>query len=356
MECFSDSEINLILTKLANSKQPSFYSENLQRHKITPYSYRQDLILKLKNLYNTYLSTMHNRLNIFYLGVLYLDIILSKNKLNISTEKSRFILAHTCFNLALKFIGIFEKKVPIIIRNNIVKYQKGYVICENKCLLLLNYNLIYSTIYDYIEMLIPNRTLYTNKKVLDLSKSILFSFIGNDCIMYYPPFLVAVAIIKFSKDNLSITKKEPYDKYFNKERINEIYAFIKKEYKLTKEIDDDNKNWDLKTMSSTVEEIKEIKEIKRNESLSNQGSLKYIPIKVNARSAMKSQVFTRTRNLSANNSIRRNLSYSSMNFNLATVNTINNKRDKINIDLEQMSKISFNKLAKLSIRYFKGQK
>ena len=111
-------------------------------------------------------------------------------------------------------------------------------------------------------MLIPNRTLYTNKKVLDLSKSILFSFIGNDCIMYYPPFLVAVAIIKFSKDNLSITKKEPYDKYFNKERINEIYAFIKKEYKLTKEIDDDNKNWDLKTMSSTVEEIKEIKEVK----------------------------------------------------------------------------------------------
>ena len=54
MECFSDSEINLILTKLANSKQPSFYSENLQRHKITPYSYRQDLILKLKNLYNTF--------------------------------------------------------------------------------------------------------------------------------------------------------------------------------------------------------------------------------------------------------------------------------------------------------------
>ena len=84
--------------------------------------------------------------------------------------------------------------------------------------------------------------------------------------------------------------------------------------------------------------------------------LQYIPIKVNARSAMKSQVFTRTRNLSANNSIRRNLSYSSMNFNLATVNTINDKRDKINIDLEQMSKISFNKLAKLSIRYFKGQK
>lgn len=356
MECFSCSEINAILTKSAHSKLPSFYNENYQRNKTAPCPYRQDLIIKLKNIYNTYLSTMGNRLNIFYLSVLYLDIILSKNKLNISTEKSRFILAHTCFNLALKFLGIFDQNVTQIIRNNIVNYKKGYVICENKCLLLLNYNLIYTTIYDYLDMLVPNRSSYTKKTVLDLSNSILFSFIGNDCIMYYPPFLVAVAILKFSKNNLSITKKEPYDKYFNNEKINEICVLIRKEYKLTKEIDDDNKNWDLKTMSSTVEEIKEIKEVKRKQDLSKEKSIKSIPINAGVRSAMKSQVFTRNRNLSANNSMRRNLSYSSMNFNLATVNTINKTRDKINIDLEQMSKMSFNKLAKLSIRYLKGKK
>ena len=54
MECFSDSEINLILTKLANSKQPSFYSENLQRHKITPYMVSVTEVVPIDDFYERF--------------------------------------------------------------------------------------------------------------------------------------------------------------------------------------------------------------------------------------------------------------------------------------------------------------
>ena len=340
MDCFNSKEIDLLLNQAIQYKLSSF---SLEKIKKINFSHRHSLINQLKKLTNSLIAHMPNHLDLFYLSVLYLDIILSRDKLNIDTERSRMILAVTCFNLALKFDGIFDMQLNHIIRGNISNYKKSYVICENKCLLLLNYNLFYTTIYDFINLILYRKE---HSKILYLAKSILYSFIGNECVMLYPPFLISVAIIKFSKECLNIKQICIFDKYFNHDKVNEICETIKKEYN-SKENEDDAKNWDVKTMSSTVEEYKENN--KKMNKCSSRNSVRYNPMKTEKKEQ-------RVRNNSVNNTLRRNVSFSFLNTNLSTVNNIQNKSDKINIDLGQMSKMSFNKLAKLSIRYFKQTK
>lgn len=339
MDCFDSKEIEMVLNSAIQYKLSMFSKDKVKN---INFSHRHSLINHLKKLTNSLITHMPNHFDLFYLSVLYLDIILTRNKLNIETERSRMILAVTCFNLALKFNGIFDMQLNHIIRGNISNYKRSYVICENKCLLLLNYNLFYTTIYDFINLLLYRKE---HSKILYLAKSILYSFIGNECVMFYPPFLISVAIIKFSKNCLNINTICFFDKYFNHDKVNEICALIKKEYN-SKENEEDAKNWDVKTMSSTVEEYKESKKLNK---CASRNSVRYNPMKTEKKEP-------KVRNNSVNNTLRRNVSFSFLNSNLSTVNNLQNKSDKINIDLGQMSKMSFNKLAKLSIRYFKQKK
>ena len=367
MDSFSNKEITLILTHLIQRKTPSFYSQNLVKQKSITYPYRHGMISQLKKMTNDSILHMDNHLQIFYMSVLYLDIIISRNKFNFSSEKNRNLVVLTCFNLALKFLGIFDHQVNHIIKKSILNIKKSYSSCENKCLLMLNYNLIYTTIYDFINLLLPNNQSSANKRIHYLSKTILYSIIGCDSIMIYPPFLVSIGIIKFCKEYIGIKGNDSYEKFFNNDKINELVYIIKKEYnkevrenkefKDYKEVDEDSKNWDVKTMSSTVEEIKEIRTLEPQ--ISQRSSMKYIPIKTESKipsSHFRNSTLDKYRNNSATNNIRRNMNMGSFNIKKANVNNIKTKSDKINIDLCQMSSISLNKLAKLSIRYLKGQK
>lgn len=367
MDCFSNKEINLILSHLIQRKSLSFHSQNLVKQKAITYPYRHAMVSQLKKMTNESILHMENHLQIFYMSVLYLDIIISRNKFNFCSEKNRNLVVLTCFNLALKFLGIYDHQVNHIIKKSILNIKRSYSSCENKCLLMLNYNLIYTTIYDFINLILPINQSSANKRLLYLSKTILYSIIGCDSIMSYPPFLVSIGIIKFCKEYIGIKTNDYYEKYFNNDKINELVYTIKNEYnkeirenkecKEYKDIDEDNKSWDVKTMSSTVEEIKEIRTLEPQ--ISQRNSMKYMPIKTENKvqpSHFRNSTLGKYRNNSATNNIRRNLSLGNFNIKKAIVNNIKTKSDKISIDLCQMSNISLNKLAKLSIRYLKGQK
>ena len=69
----------------------------------------------------------------------------------------------------------------------------------------------------------------------------------------------------------------------------------------------------------------------------------------------------RYRNNSSKINIRRNLSMNNVhneynNNHLGNVGVIRHQGEKMNFDLGQLSKMSFDKLAKMSIRYFKSKK
>ena len=198
---------------------------------------------------------------------------------------------------------------------------------------------------------------------------------------------------------LKVNYYDYYDRYFKHEKVKELYQIIKKDYhecqakmKLTKEdvnvnmnmnVHNNSPNWDdSKTMSSTFEEdtnLSNNKKVKIEQRNSLRNSFKYMPVhtdmkynvntskvfihgkkdvnnNVNTRNRERVYGLDRCRNNSAKVNIRRNLSMNSVHneYNkMGNVGVIRHQGEKINFDLGQMSKISFDKLAMMSIRYIK---
>jgi hypothetical protein len=204
---------------------------------------------------------------------------------------------------------------------------------------------------------------------------------------------VAVAIIKYVKDVLKERYIDYFERYFKHDKVKEVYQLIYNEINnghsslsnnniishhcsRDESISSSSPNWDdNKTMSSTLEEENtwssvRKKKVERAGSLRN--SYRYMPVHTDMKYNMntsnvvvsvrnKDKEPERYRNNSSKINIRRNLSMNNVhneynNNHLGNVGVIRHQGEKMNFDLGQLSKMSFDKLAKMSIRYFKGKK
>ena len=349
-----NEEINLILLKSNIKKNPHLIPVYQKSGKNSFILYRKEMVQTIKHLYQKYVN--NNNLGIFYLSVLYLDIILSKNKILLIIENNRKLLCLCCFILSLKFIGDSNNSEKII-KNYLKTDFPPYSIFETKCLYLLDYNLIYTTTYDYLNIIL----LKSDPKILFTSKTILYSYIENNSYINYCPFLTSISIIKYSKFINGNDSKILYDEYFEDNIVKHIELILQNEFKDIENkknnisIEDD-KIWDMKTMASTVERLEQ-----RRISMSNnkrKDTIRLFKDKNNNIIVNNNSNFNKNDN--NNSSRKRNFSLNktiSTQYNYNANNRFNNFNiNRINIDLGQISKIPFDKLAKLSVRYLKTEK
>ena len=353
MNDFSQLEIDEIISK-SRIKKNSFYFPIYQnKAKNTYINYRKEIIQSIKTISNTYLKSSPNHLDIFYLSILYLDIILSKNKIVIMIEKYRKLLSICCFLLSFKFIGEFDYCEKII-KNSIKNDFPNYSIFETKCLFLLDYNLVYTTVYDYLNMILINE----DSKILYTCKSILYLYIENNSFYDYSPFLTAIAIIKFSRNINKIYNESSYEIFFKDTVVNNIEIIIQNEFK---DLIEEEKNYDFKQIASTVDGKKH-----KRISLSNEKKYNIDIFNNDKKNTYNNKIintdnsFKKTLNKNTFNSERkRNISMNGSLREITHQNYIINKRlnhyniNRINIDLGQISRLPFEQLAKLSIRYMK---
>ena len=373
-----NEEINLILLKSNIKKNPHLIPVYQKSGKNSFILYRKEMVQTIKHLHQKYVN--NNNLGIFYLSVLYLDIILSKNKILLIIENNRKLLCLCCFILSLKFIGESNNSEKII-KNYLKTDFPPYSIFETKCLYLLDYNLIYTTTYDYLNIIL----LKSDPKILFTSKTILYSYIENNSYINYCPFLTSISIIKYSKFINGNNSKILYDEYFEDNIVKHIELILQNEFKDIENkknnisIEDD-KIWDMKTMASTVERLEQrrismsnnkrkdtirlfnndFKKININPINLNNDFIKDFKDKDKNNNIIVNNNSNFNKNDNNNSSRKRNFSLNktiSTQYNYNANNRFNNFNiNRINIDLGQISKIPFDKLAKLSVRYLKTEK
>ena len=184
-------------------------------------SKRINLIKTLKAYIKKYCNNAHNKNNILYLSILYLDIILSKYKISLSYDKNLKYLCLCCFLLSLKFIGNYDISKKII-KNFCNNYREEYKIFEMQCLYLLDYNLIYTTSYDYLTMIL----IKGQKILLKICSSILYQICEDNLFLCYSPFYISVAIIQIAKVSINDKSYNHYDKYFHDQRVKYLYKMF----------------------------------------------------------------------------------------------------------------------------------
>lgn len=172
------------------------------------------MIINLKSLYSKYLNKNLNKLEILYLSILYLDIILSKNKISLSHDKNLKYLCLCCFLLSLKFIGNYDTSKKII-SNFCRNYKHEYRIFEIQCLMLLEHKLVYTTAYNFLSMILINEP----KNLISICNSILYQICEENIYTFYSPFYISVAIFQMAKNSINYNNHNHYDKYFNDGRV-----------------------------------------------------------------------------------------------------------------------------------------
>ena len=371
-----NDEIKIILIKSNITKNPHLIPLYQRTGKNSFIIYRKEMIQNIKLLYSKYLNKNFNKLEILYLSILYLDIILSKNKILLILENKRKLLCLCCFILSLKFIGdsYYSEK---IIKNHINKDFPSYTIFETKCLYLLDYNLVYTTVYDYLNIILLN----SYPQILYTCKTLLYSFIENNNFLNHSPFYTAIAILKFSKSINGNFEKSFYDEYFNDLNVKSIELILENEFKdIHKQKSNHNTNnntnnnsleedkiWDMKTMASTVERMEQkrisMSNVKKNstikffhnESNDNQNNIKSMNLntELNFYNNDNHNTFHKRRNFSLNKNINKIIP---LQYNIINKNFNHYSINRLNIDLGQISKLPFEKLVKLSERYMKTDK
>lgn len=158
-------------------------------------------------------------ISVIYKALVYLDNICLniqinyKNILNISTICVLFALQ---FNECCTKISLFE----IL---SLVKTIPNFHELEIFCLQTLNYNLSFLSVYDYINNLFYYSKLLNTKSIL--KRKVIYNdylnclhlmnlFIEDDRALDFPPFVIAMSIIKFILEKKS---------YFNIDIIHNIY-------------------------------------------------------------------------------------------------------------------------------------
>ena len=175
---------------------------------------RVNLIKTIKTYIKKYYNFATNKNNILYLSILYLDIILSKEEINLAYDNNLKYLCLCCFILSLKFLGDYDLSKKII-RNFCKNYKEEYSIFEIQFIQLLDYNLIYTTVYDYLTMILNQ----DQKKLLNTCNSLLYKICEDDLFLYYSPFYIAIVVIQLGKNFLNDKSYNYYDKYFNDQRV-----------------------------------------------------------------------------------------------------------------------------------------
>ena len=207
---FNLSERSLIISN-ANKKEKIMIPKKVFVHRI-------NLVKTLKKYIKKYYNFPTNKNNILYLSIFYLDIILSKEKINLTKDKNLKYLCLCCFLLSLKFLGNYDLSKDVI-RNFCHNYKEEYTMFEIQCLKLLNYNLIYTTAFDYLNMILNKN----QNQLLDICSSILNKICEMDLYCFYSPFYIAIAIMQLGKNYLQDKTYNYYDKYFNEQRVIFLY-------------------------------------------------------------------------------------------------------------------------------------
>ena len=180
--------------------------------------HRVNLIKALKTYIKKYYYFASNKNNILYLSILYLDIILSKDKINLAYEKNLKYLCLCCFILSLKFLGDYDLSKKII-RNFCQNYKNEYNIFEIQCIQLLDYNLLYTTTYDYLNIILNQ----DQQQLTMICNSFLYKICEDDSYLHYSPFYISMAIIHLGKNYLNDKSYNHYDKYFHDQRVIYLY-------------------------------------------------------------------------------------------------------------------------------------
>ena len=213
MSLISLPEIRLIVANSASYNNIIYPNEKPKENNQQYYSIRISLVKTLK----TYIKKYYNspdQYNVLYLSIAYLDIILSKNRISLSHDKNLKYLCLCCFLLSLKFIGNYNNSKRII-SNFCKNYKQEYKIFEIQCLMLLEHNLSYTTVYDFLNMI----TTKENKKFLALCNYYLYNICEDKIYTMYPSFYISIAIFQLAKNNTNNIKRNHYDKYFKDERV-----------------------------------------------------------------------------------------------------------------------------------------
>ena len=220
MKVFNFSELRLIISYSAknNSNLPYY---QLIGENTNIFSIRVNLIKTLKTYITKYCLNDPNKFNILYLSILYLDIILSKNRISLSYDKNLKFLCLCCFLLSLKFMGNYDMSKKII-KNFCYNYREQYKIFEIECLVLLEHNLIYTTVYDYINMILMKE----QKNLLEVCSSLLYQLCEDNLYVIYSPFYISIAIIQLAKKSINDISYNHYYKYFQDQRVKYLYRMF----------------------------------------------------------------------------------------------------------------------------------
>jgi len=210
---FSFQEIRLIVANSASENYLIYPKEKSLENNKKFESIRVSLIKTLKTYVKKYYQSP-DKYNVLYLSIAYLDIILSKNRISLFHDKNLKYLCLCCFLLSLKFIGNYNSTKKII-SNFCKNYKQEYKIFEIQCLMLLEHNLSYTTVYDYLNMI----TIKEDKKVLGLCNYYLYQLCEDKIYTFYPPFYISIAIFQLVKNNTNNISRNHYDKYFKDERV-----------------------------------------------------------------------------------------------------------------------------------------
>jgi hypothetical protein len=183
-------------------------SISLKTHKIfLKYSnprYRKYSLDLIKNLCQK--LQFPNSESIFYQTLLYYDIILFNCGNDIIINNLDLLILN-CFYISIKSLndqyGIPSlKKLKLLIKDKFLIYRDYEIVSiEIECLKLLNYNINYMNVYDFLKFFISE-----NNKILEISKSYLQNIIYGDIKFYIfkTPYELALEIFNKSKEKIAI--------------------------------------------------------------------------------------------------------------------------------------------------------
>jgi hypothetical protein len=97
-----------------------------------------------------------------------------------------------------------------------------------KCIQILDYNLIHTTVYDYLTIILNQ----DQKKLLITCNYLLNKICEDDLYLYYSPFYIAIVIIQLGKNILNDRSYNYYDKYFKDQNVIYLYKTFNQNLKM----------------------------------------------------------------------------------------------------------------------------
>lgn len=319
--------------------------------KIKPTQYLQKSMKRRKyvlNLLKTFLknSPYSDNLNIFYLSVLFYDLITHNNIKNKKLLNNIDIICLCSFYLSVKSLEIQIRMINIeqlkqIAGPKFESYTDKYILLsEINCIKLLNYRINYMTCYDYLHFYYSK-----NKKILNFLYEELEKEVFNDEYLFYTKtqFQIANDIINKYKDKYIENDVNIKSVSINKDNI--IYCKRERCYKK------------LNPKNEILINNKKNEEKKENNNR-NIGVAPLIDTVCNRNASCCFQ--PKETNKSALNIYFNSTKYIGHKTTTSSLDFTAIKQSKLNIDFKNLSKLSsnintkvFKKLSQLTLNLFK---